>query len=268
MSYVYLATLGQRPEALTIAYDRLSERYNYEVFAVLHTDPQVSGIAAAYDELSEVLERDYPRLTIRHHEITQINGAPLLDIEGTTDAETYHAGVLDILQMYREQHYHLHLMIAGGRKAMSIYAMLAASLVFEPPDDRVWTVLSPVSLIMKPGQYHVPAGMRDQVHVVDLPLITTRAAPGVSPRDVLRSRRDQRAAFIAKLSKEERKLAELFCEQPYATNKELAIMLHKSERTIENQFGSIYKAMTGFLDLGERVSNKRQALLDILRHRR
>ena len=263
--YVYLATLGQRPEALTIAYDRLSERYNYSVFGLLHTDRQVSDIAAAHQELSQVLSTDYPGLTLHHHEITRVNGLPLLDIEGATDAETYYDGVLNVLQSYKEQHYQIHLMIAGGRKAMSIYAMLAASLVFEPPHDRVWTVLSPAKLLAQRGGYHVPIGMRDQVQIVELPVITSRVAPGVSPKDVLRSRSNKRAAFLAKLSRQELALAELLTEQPYATSKQLAELLHKSERTIENQFRSIYDKMIGFLDLGERVSNKRQALLDVLR---
>lgn len=268
MPYVFLATLGQRPEAITVAYDRLSERYSYDMLALLHTDSQASDIATAHAALSIVLQRDYPRLTVHYHEITRVNGMPLLDIEGTADAEVYYDEVLDVLQNYKEQHFHIHLMVAGGRKAMSIYAMLAASLVFEPPHDRVWTVLSPQTILERRGQYHIPAGIRDQVQVVELPLITTHPAPGVHPKEVLRSRGNRRAAFLAKLSKQERVLVELLIEQPYAKNEQLAGMLHKSDRTIENQFGSIYNKMIGFLDLGERVSNKRQALLDILRQNR
>ncbi len=50
---------------------------------------------------------------------------------------------------------------------MTIYATLAAALIFGPR-DRVWTVLSPPNLIRE-GLFHLPPGTRDQVILVDLP---------------------------------------------------------------------------------------------------
>lgn len=44
MGTVFLATLGQCPEAITLALDRLHERYQYADVILLHTDPQASGM--------------------------------------------------------------------------------------------------------------------------------------------------------------------------------------------------------------------------------
>jgi CRISPR-associated protein (TIGR02584 family) len=265
MSTLFIATLGQRPEAITVAFDRLNEQYRYDLLAVLHTEPNSSGIAQAYTELRAVCARDYPSLPTRFHEVTYPNGSPLIDIEDQRSAEAYHRAVLYVLYQYRREGYRLHLMIAGGRKAMSIYAMLAASVIFEPPYDRVWTVLSSESLMAQPGQFHIPARMRDQVQLVDLPLRPARIAPGTNVEVLLARPNSNREVFLAKLTDAERELAKLLLEHPYATNEELAKAAGKSHRTIGNQLASMYDKMVGFLDFGEDIYNKRQALLDVLR---
>lgn len=265
MGSAFIATLGQRPEAITVAFDRLNEQHRYDLLAVLHTEPETSGIARAYTELRAVCARDYPSLPIRFHEVTYPDGSPLIDIEDQRSAEAYHRAVLYVLYQYRREGYRLHLMIAGGRKAMSIYAMLAASVIFEPPHDRVWTVLSSESLMAQPGQFHIPAGMRDQVQLVDLPLRPARIAPGTDVEALLARPNSNRKVFFAKLTDAERDLARLLLEHPYATNLELAKAAGKSHRTIDNQLASMYDKMVGFLDFGEDIYNKRQALLDVLR---
>jgi CRISPR-associated protein (TIGR02584 family) len=265
MGGIFIATLGQRPEAITVAFDLLHEQYRYEGLAVLHTEPNSSGIAQAYVDLRAVLKRDYPTLQTRFHEVTYPDGSPLIDIEDQRSAEAYHRAVLYVLYQYRREGYHLHLMIAGGRKAMSIYAMLAASVIFEPPHDRVWTVLSPESMMAKPGQFHIPAGLRDQVQLVELPLRPARVAPGTDVEALLERPISRREAFYAKLTEAERDLAKLLLEHPYATNEELAKVAGKAHRTISNQLASMYDKMVGFLDFGEDIYNKRQALLDVLR---
>lgn len=265
MPTLYIATLGQRPEAITVAFDRLHEQYRYEGLAVLHTEPNMSGIAQACADLRTVCERDYQTLQKHFHEITYSDNAPLIDIEDQRSAEAYYQGVLRVLYEYKQEGWLLHLMIAGGRKAMSIYAMLAASALFEPPHDRVWTVLSPDSMLAKPGQFHIPAGLRDQVQLVELPLRPARLAPGTAVEALLERPISRLDAFLAKLTPAEREVAELLRRNPYASNEQLGKIGHKSGRTVENQLASIYDKLIGFLDFGETISDKRLALLDILR---
>lgn len=265
MPTLYIATLGQRPEAITVAFDRLNEQYRYEGIAVLHTEPNVSGIAQAYTDLRAVCASDYPKLRRCFHEITYPDNTPLIDIKDQRSAEAYHRGVLQVLYEYKREGWLLHLMLAGGRKAMSIYAMLAASALFETPHDRVWTVLSPESMLAKPGQFHISAGMREQVQLVELPLRPARIAPGTAVEALLERPISRGEAFLAKLTPAERDVAELLRRNPYATNAELGQIGYKSGRTVENQLASIYDKLIGFLDFGETISDKRQALLDILR---
>ncbi len=265
MPALYVATLGQRPEAITVAFDRLNEQYRYEGLAVLHTEPNVSGIAQAYSDLRAVCASDYSTRQRHFHEIAYDDSSPLIDIEDQRSAEAYYRGVLRVLYEYKRDGWLLHLMIAGGRKAMSIYAMLAASVLFEPPHDRVWTVLSPESMLAKPGQFHVPAGMRDQVQLVELPLRPARIAPGTAIEALLERPISRLGAFLNKLTPAEREVVELLRRSPYASNEELGIIGHKSGRTVENQLASVYDKLIGFLDFGETITNKRQALLDVLR---
>lgn len=265
MPTLYIATLGQRPEALTVAFDRLCEQHHYDALAVLHTDAKRSGIAQAYTDLRRVLEADYPALRAQFHEMTHINGTPLTDIDDQRSAEAYHRGVLEVLYGYRNDGWNIHLMLAGGRKAMSIYAMLAASALFQPPRDLVWTVLSPEAMIAKPGQFHIPPGMRDQVQLVELPLRPARVAPGTAVEVLLEQPPTRAQAFLAKLTPAEREITDLLRLHPYDSNEQLGQKHGKSHRTIENQLSTIYDKMIGFLEYGENITNKRQALLDILR---
>jgi len=130
----------------------------------------------------------------------------------------------------------------------------------------VWTVLSPESMLAKPGQFHIPAGMRDQVQLVELPLRPAHIAPGTTVEVLLERPISSRLdAFLAKLTPAEREVAELLRRNPYASNDELGKIVHKSGRTVENQLASIYDKLIGFLDYGETIGNKRQVLLDILR---
>jgi len=265
-STVFLATLGQRPEAITVAFDLLRNQYNYRVLGVLHTDGVASGIAEPLKALKQVLAADYPTLNTQFHELRRANGSPIQDLSDSVSAQAYHRAVLTILHEYRQQGSRVHLLVSGGRKAMSIYAMLAAAALFDPPHDKVWTVLSPEAMITREGVFHIPPGMRREVQIVDLPLITARLAPGINPVTLIERSASRSEQFLDKLSQEERNLALTLKGNPYARNTELAQSLGKSPRTVENQFASIYGKLIGFLDCGETIDprKRRQALLDVL----
>lgn len=260
--HVFLATMGERPEAVTVALELLAERFHYDVVAILHTSRHASRIGDALTRLEDYLLAQ--ALPLRSHELTLPDGAPLIDITDSTSAQGYYHAVLNVLKSYRDAGYRQHLMVSGGRKAMSIYAMQAAALVFDYPHDKVWTVLSPPHILHK-GQWSIPPGDRAHVQVVDMPLVTARLAPGVDPMAYAEQRVGNRAAFMSKLSGKERELVEMLRSHPDATNDDLAALLNKSAKTIENQFGKIYDKLIGFLEMGETVRHKREALLNLLR---
>src|SRR5437016_4676014 len=111
MASIFAATLGQRPEALTVAFDLLRERYPSLILAVLHTEPQRSRIAQSLEKLRQVIEKDYSDVGVNWHEIRRYNGDPLLDIVDQARADDYYHGVLRCLLDYKKRGFTVHLMI-------------------------------------------------------------------------------------------------------------------------------------------------------------
>lgn len=264
MNDIFLATLGQRPEAITVALDLLRERYPIQQVAILHTEPNYSGIAEALANLKPVLNNDYNGLAVRYHELTGLDGDGIIDISTQNAAEGYYNSIYDVLVTYKQHGDRLHLLVAGGRKAMSIYATLAAGLVFRGR-DRLWTVLSPVE-ILRHGLFHIPPGWREEVQLVALPLITARVVDGTAqtPAHIINRRQNIYHDFYQRLSKQERILVDMLQQHPYAGDNDVAELLHKSPRTVQNQLRSIYQKVTGFFDFGERITDKRRLLIDLI----
>lgn len=269
MSNLFFATLGQRPEAITTAYDRLCERYIFDQMIVLTTDRRESGIADAAATLDQVCQRDYPKLRFRWHDLTDQAGAPLIDILDSGSAMNYYRAVYSALATWKQDRFTIHFLISGGRKAMSVYATLAAALVFGA-EDRLWTVLSS-DAVLKLGGFHPPPGLRDQIQVVELPLLPARVIPGsldvaaLEMTTLTQQREQTREHFLALLTKNERVVAELLNQQRYASNQQLGAMLHKSHRTVETQLQAIYTKLASYVDFGDQIQDKRQALIAFLR---
>ena len=258
---VFLATLGQRPEAITMALDTLQQQHAFDELVILHTNAEQSGIATALVSLRQVLRLDYPTLPVRYCELQHPDGTPLLDIQTQRSAESYYRAVLAELKHYREQGIAMHLLVAGGRKAMSIYATLAASLLFGV-QDTVSTILTPPDL-MQPGLFHAPLNRRHEIQVMALPLLPSRLLPDALSHQTLDDLLDvenPRDAFLESLTGAENDLIQLFREHPHATNKELGKMLNKSPRTVENQLRNVYSKMKAHFD----ITGSRQR--DSLRH--
>lgn len=263
MPTIFLATLGVRPEAITIALDKLLLQYPYDGVGILHTAPQSPPIRDAYAGIQEVLRRDYPDLNTVMHELKHPEGAPLRDITSDKDAHDYLRATMQVLSAYQAEGYRIHFMVAGGRKAMSIYAMLAAMWLFVPSHDKVFTVLTPDSLI-QPNHYHLPMGQQGKIIIVDLPIIDMRLSDEMGVDVLLSNAVSRREDFLGKLTPQERLLCETLYANSYLSNEQLAELLHKSEHTIENQLTSIYNKMSIYLRGGEDIRNKRQSLLHIL----
>ncbi len=262
---VFLATLGQRPQAITMALDALLVHYAYDAVGLLHTEPQHSGIADAYAQLRAVLERDYPQLPVLSHELRFRNGKPLMDIVDLPSSEAYLLAIAEVLRDYRVRYVPVHLLVAGGRKAMSVYATLAAAVLLGE-NDRVWTVLAEPTLL-RTGVFHAPPGARDAVHVVHLPLVPSRLLPDVlaSMRiEAILERSSPRQRFLEELSEQERILVSALEKEPFANNIELAARLSKAPKTIDNQFRSIFQKMSEYFDMNVTTARKRQMLLDVV----
>ncbi|PJF38204.1 MAG: hypothetical protein CUN55_18200, partial [Phototrophicales bacterium] len=164
-----------------------------------------------------------------------MDGQPLIDISNQHSAEAYYHALLEVIREYRMRYIPIHLLIAGGRKAMSIYAALAASLFFGE-QDRLWTIHTPQDL-MRVGLFHAPAGTQDRVQVIQLPIRPSRLLPGVLAGEDIQHllewlRTSPRQMFLQSLTEEENKIAETLHQHPYASNEELGNILGKSPKTI------------------------------------
>jgi CRISPR-associated protein (TIGR02584 family) len=262
---IFLATLGQRPEAITMALDILDARFHYDKVGILHTDPQRSGIKDALAELTQVLEIDYPQHEIIFHELRQLDNSPLIDITNTLSAEAYYKGMVGLLRGYRMQYQPIHLLVASGRKAMTVYATLAATLLFGE-HDRVWTVLAEQDL-MQEALFHAPIGEAERVTVLEMPLPISKLIPGEIARqsvEQLTQRTSPRQQFLEALTPSELSLAEFLTQHPYASHEDLGKLLQKSPKTVENQFGSIYNKLFTSFDLVIDDKYKRLVLLDVM----
>jgi hypothetical protein len=267
MALVFLATLGQAPQAVTFALDKLIQQgHCYKQIVILHTDPQASAIRESYQQLMPVLQTDY---NIPHSscELRFADGHPLLDIVDEISAQAYFAALGRALQTYKQEGHTLHLLVSGGRKAMSIYATIAASILFTPRRDLVLTILSDEHLLAQRDMWHIPQEAWDQVQVVSLPFVPLRRIPSDDPSCYFSGAPfpNPHAEFIATLSREEFVLADAIRHYPYETNEQLAKRLSKSVKTLNNQLNAIYAKMRAFYGENIPEATRRIALLDILR---
>lgn len=250
-----------------MALDKLLPRYHYDKVLILHTDPTHSDISQAYNDLMAVLKADYPTLEIGSHTLGYANGKALTDISDQHSAEAYYHALLELICQYRIHYIPIHLLIAGGRKAMSIYAALAAELLFGE-HDRLWAIHSSPTLIQS-ALFHAPVGMQDHIQIIQLPIRPSRLLPAtIMGEDIQhlleRLHTSPRQAFLHALTEEESNLAECLHQHPYAGNDELGRILGKSSKTVENQLRSIYSKLFTYFDLNIEDKRKRQALQDVL----
>jgi CRISPR-associated protein Csx14 len=270
MPYLYLATIGQRPQAVTVAFDALKDRYSYERIGLLHTDPERSGIADALRDLSAELARAYPDLPVDMREIRDLSGNSLLDIEDDSSAEAYFYGVLDALLAYKQQGWSIHLMVAGGRKAMSVYAVYAASLLLDEY-DAVWTVLTPKD-IMDSGVFHVQSADRGRIQVTTLPFLPSRFAPTtletLTRDDIiahLQRRLNRKEMLLSRLTPAQHRVANTLAMHEDYTDEQIAKLLVLSVKTVQRHLQDIYGEMRSVFDFGDRIRDTRLALIKIMK---
>jgi CRISPR-associated Csx14 family protein len=268
MSITFLATLGQAPEAITFSLDKLIHQGNrYEKIVILHTDKVHSKIKDAFERLMPILRTDYGGITVDSFQLANDNGTPLVDITDEVSAKVYFRSLGQALLKEKQNKNNLHLMVSGGRKAMSIYAMIAAGILMTPPRDKVFTVLSDEHLISQTNIWHIPAHEYQRVQLVELPFIPMRRIPNDDPSRYFEGQTfpNPHVEFIKNLTKEQYALAHTMMQYPYETNEKIAQRMSKSSRTLNNQLTEIYQKMNRYY--GEEIpeGNRRIALIDIMR---
>ncbi|MCS7001241.1 MAG: CRISPR-associated ring nuclease [Dehalococcoidia bacterium] len=270
MPTTYLATVGQRPQAITMAFDALHDRYRFARIGLLHTDERRSGIASALRDLRHELARAYPSIPVELYPLTDSAGQPLLDIEDDATGDAYFSGVLDALLAIKQRGDTVHLMVAGGRKAMAIYAVYAASLVLTE-FDAVWSVNAP-SDILASGAYHVGPADRHRVTVTPLPYLPSRFAPTtlatLSRADLVeyqRRRLSRKELLLSRLSPAQRRVVNVLALHDDFTDEQIAATLSLSPKTVHHHLEHVYRHMRAVFDFGDRIRDPRLTLIKILK---
>jgi CRISPR-associated protein (TIGR02584 family) len=265
---ILLATVGQRPAAITMALDNLYPRYAYEQIVLLHTDPNHHGIAESLRGLIAELQT-YDNLHIQQVEMTRTDGTSMTDIDTHPNAEGYFHSLLDTFRTFRQQGYSVHVLISGGRKAMSAYAVVAASYMLSY-NDRLWTSMVSPDL-MKPDLWHAPPGKTNEVTVLSLPFkasqLTNQQLDDVELQTLVWGETyDLRERFIAGLTPTEARITQMILDHPYDTDAQIADHLAMAPKTVGNHLTRIYGKLEGYFG-HVTDSNKRFFLRDVLNGR-
>ena len=254
---VYIATLGFAPQVVTLGLFAVQNRFpdqKIEKVVVIHTSLSIPKNAEAVETLRNAFHQneflsDYP---LEFKEIL-VDGKPIVDIKTTAEVEATLRTIFETIRDAKLQNKSVHLNVSGGRKTMSIFAVVAAQLLFDD-GDHAWHLISDLDFM---NTRALLPEKPDQIQLVPIPIIpwsdvapilTGLASPPPSLLSEefyrkLYERRRQRALEIFvmnELTRNERKvLWEVVLHG--GSNREIAKRLKKSPRTVEHQLQSIYR---------------------------
>lgn len=272
---VLIATLGTRPEVITLALDLLLDKCPIYRVVVIHTAQSFMPIGRALNRL----HHEFPNgIRYAHKNVPctydtvelRVDGQPIEDIATKDHAGAAFTAIYQQVQHHKQAGHRIHLSIAGGRKSMSVYGMAAAELLFDT-EDRLWHILShPVfeetdaMHTDKPDDVklvRIPVLSNSYVNPVLSELLITddpmRAVERQQHMLTLEQRRRRRQFLKEVLTPSEYLLVEtlmweIIVENRAPTYDELGRKLIVVERTVERRFNSIYAKLQDFLDLTER----------------
>ncbi|MFZ1396743.1 MAG: CRISPR-associated ring nuclease, partial [Candidatus Promineifilaceae bacterium] len=177
---VYLATVGNAPQVVTVGLDILLQQHQFVEVCVIHTDdrPEASLPKMKFSTMHETMvkldqefrnkkarlisegekvwEVDYQDGAGQYHQFTYrrvliqrteqplgqlATAVPVQDVETDINAQAAFRTIFRVVQQYKEQRAIIHFNLAGGRKSMSVFAMSAAQILFTP-GDKLWHLVS------------------------------------------------------------------------------------------------------------------------------
>lgn len=165
---VLIATLGSEAQVITIALDLLLERgYPIDRLVVLHTDATEGAICESLSALLEELDGRQYYPSLRHEEVCfqDAQGRPLPDVITPDDMQAVFRITFETLKRIKQEGLTVHLSAAGGRKAMSSYALLSAQFLFDE-HDHFWNLWSVPELLTERRMHASPG----EAHLIRLPI--------------------------------------------------------------------------------------------------
>jgi CRISPR-associated Csx14 family protein len=178
-STILIATLGTEAQVITAALDLLIQQGEAVIrLEVLHTNAPHTAVEAGLERLTHATVRDYyPDTRFVFVPLTTPSGSPLADIKTPQDGEDSFKGLYRRVWMAKQAGERVHLLVAGGRKLLSIYGMLSAQLLFDE-EDHLWYLYSSGNFLTS-KRLHPQAG--DEAALVPIPVILwSRVSPAFS----------------------------------------------------------------------------------------
>ncbi len=259
---ILVATIGVEPQVVTITLDELLARgcLLREVAVVYTVDP---GVEAAISAIAGEFARGlYPGVLLRKSPVLNRQEA-IVDFHSEEDLRALLRTLYAEIRRGRQSGAKVHLCFSGGRKVMSIMAMVVAQLLFGPedcawhlvtegwhpgverrlhlePDNRVWLLPVPVLRWSEAGTLmRTVAELEDPAEVMCWFEQLSRQG----------KRKRQREFVNRWLTRAEREVVRLACRG--LDNAGIAKALGKGEQTVANQLRNVYGKLREWLDYPE-----------------
>lgn len=251
---ILIATLGSEPQVVTATWDLLARKgEQIRQVQVVHTSPKPGRVSEAVEALRglarETAECGPVRVSL--HPLA-IGRRLVEDVETPEAAMACFQALYDLVRRAKRQDFRVHLSIAGGRKNMAVFGMVAAQLLFDE-DDRLWHLISEGEFLAS-KRLHPQDG--DVVRLLEVPvLLRGYISPALTVlRDVkdageaieqirrlgLEEKLEQiRSFLLGSLTPGEMRVVELLAREGL-NDRELARRLNLSARTVEQHLRSAY----------------------------
>lgn len=264
-SAILIATLGTEPQVVTALLDLLrSKGQDVRGVEVLHTtqteNPAINQATKTLsDEFSNYLR--YKDIDFHLVPLKDQTGKALDDVNTPSASEEAFRTLYQILLHAKRSGERVHLSIAGGRKTLSVFGMVAAQLLFDD-EDCLWHLYSGGEFLSSRRLHPQP---EDNVHLIQIPVVLwSHTAPAFldlgnidDPFDALERQRNlrldemmdaQRGFVNGVLSGAEERVVRLLVEHGY-TDQQIAEKLSLSHRTVSDHLQSAYHKATSHWNL-------------------
>lgn len=250
---VLIATLGTEPQVVTAALSLLTQQgENISQVIVIHTYAPHTPIHDAIETLRKAFSKIEDGPILKLVAICDEQERPFQDVETPPAARAAFRTLYNQVRLSKLEGARVHLSIAGGRKTMTIYGMLAAQLLFDD-QDRLWHLYSEGDFLTSKRLHPQPG---DQVHLIPIPVVQwSNISPMLldlanieDPYEALKHQEDLRLkkrledmrAFVRNVltPAEERVVALLVGHG--LSDQEIAEQLCLSPRTVEQHLRSAY----------------------------
>ncbi len=250
---ILIATLGSEPQVVTAGLDLLrADGVGIRRVEVVHTTAPGTPIEDALSRLKDAAA-DYANPPIPFVFLAlEENGKPFADTESRAAGEAALRLMYQRIAHAKANGETVHLLIAGGRKTMSIFGMVAAQMLFDE-EDRLWHLYSAGDFLTSKRMHPQPG---DAVQLAAIPVVRwgeispawlslrgiadpAAALEAIRRLQLERRREDMHSFVMGTLTPAERQVVETLVTTGWG-DREIAAHLHLSPRTVEQHLRAAY----------------------------